>query len=134
MTFSLSSYHDILIEQQQRGSPRHRLLAHCCDLKKNAVDMHEGRTTRERAQSALAQNGSRRMTVNSRTLGMVLFCTALAVCSVVVNPGPTAAVEVGEPAPDFTLASTTGADISLSDFKGKKFVFLEFYGADFAPT
>jgi AhpC/TSA family len=94
--------------------------------------MHEDRTTENEQQSALAQNGSRRMIVNSRTLGMVLF--GLAVCSVVVNPGPTAAVEVGEPAPAFTLPSTTGADISLSDFKGKKFVFLEFYGSDFAPT
>ena len=74
------------------------------------------------------------MTANRRTFGMVLFGTALAVCSVVVNPGPTEAAEVGEPAPDFTLPSTTGADISLSDFKGKKFVFLEFYGADFTPT
>ncbi len=43
-------------------------------------------------------------------------------------------MEAGEPAPDFTLASTTGGDISLSDFRGKKFVLLEFYGADFAPT
>ena len=76
--------------------------------------MHEGRTTE-----------NRRMTVNSRTLGMLIFGTALAVCSVIVNPGRAAAVEVGEPAPDFTLPSTTGADISLSDFKGKKFVFLE---------
>jgi peroxiredoxin len=74
------------------------------------------------------------MTVNSRTLGMVLFGTALAVCSVVVNPRPTSAVEVGESAPGFTLPSTTGADISLSDFKGKQFVFLEFYAADFSPT
>ena len=74
------------------------------------------------------------MTVNSRTLGMLVFGTALTVCSVVVNPGPTAAVEVGESAPDFTLPSTTGADIALRDFKGKKFVFLEFYAADFSPT
>ena len=44
------------------------------------------------------------------------------------------AVEVGEPAPAFTLASTTGGDISLSDFRGKKWVLLEFYGADFVPT
>ena len=43
-------------------------------------------------------------------------------------------IEEGEPAPDFTLASTTGADISLSDFRGKKWVLLEFYGADFVPT
>ena len=72
---------------------------------------------------------------NKQTNGTgTFFGTALAVCSVVVNPGPTAAVKVGEPAPGFTLPSTTGADISLSDFKGKKFVFLEFYAADFSPT
>lgn len=44
------------------------------------------------------------------------------------------AVEVGEKAPGFTLPGTTGLDISLGDFKGKKFVFLEFYGSDFTPT
>ena len=45
-----------------------------------------------------------------------------------------AAVEVGEPAPSFSLAATTGGDIALSDFRGKKWVLIEFYGADFAPT
>lgn len=44
------------------------------------------------------------------------------------------AVEVGEKAPDFKLPGTMGADISLSDFRGKKWVFLEFYGGDFQPT
>ena len=43
-------------------------------------------------------------------------------------------MEVGEPAPEFKLPATTGVDIALSDFKGKQFVFLEFYGSDFAPT
>jgi peroxiredoxin len=32
------------------------------------------------------------------------------------------------------LASTMGGDVSLEDFRGKKWVLLEFYGADFAPT
>jgi peroxiredoxin Q/BCP len=41
---------------------------------------------------------------------------------------------VGEPAPDFTLPSTTGEEIRLSEFRGKKHVLLEFYGVDFAPT
>jgi len=45
-----------------------------------------------------------------------------------------AAVEVGEPAPEFKLPSTFGNDIALSDYRGKKWVLLEFYGADFAPT
>ena len=44
------------------------------------------------------------------------------------------AVEVGDKAPDFILPSTTGEKISLSQFKGKKLVLLEFYGADFAPV
>ena len=44
------------------------------------------------------------------------------------------AIDIGEKAPDFTLPSTTGGKISLSQFRGKKLVLLEFYGADFAPV
>jgi len=44
------------------------------------------------------------------------------------------ALEVGEKAPDFTLPSTTGEKISLSQFRGKKLVLIEFYGVDFAPV
>ena len=44
------------------------------------------------------------------------------------------AVEVGDKAPDFKLPATTGLDISLSEFRGKKWVLIEFYGADLAPT
>jgi hypothetical protein len=44
------------------------------------------------------------------------------------------ALEVGDRAPDFKLPGTNGVDISLGDFRGKKWVFLEFYGADFAPA
>jgi peroxiredoxin Q/BCP len=73
------------------------------------------------------------MSVERRTFGWMLFM-ALAVFVATAGPRSAGAVEVGEPAPDFTLASTTGADISLRDFRGKKFVLLEFYGADFAPT
>jgi hypothetical protein len=50
------------------------------------------------------------------------------------TPACVGALEVGEPAPPFTLPATTGRDISLSDFKAKQWVLLEFYGADFAPT
>ncbi len=76
-----------------------------------------------------------RMSISARrTFHRVLVTTALVVASLVFGPGSSGAVEVGEPAPDFKLAATTGGDISLGDFRGKKFVFLEFYGADFAPT
>jgi peroxiredoxin Q/BCP len=44
------------------------------------------------------------------------------------------ALDVGDKAPNFTLPSTNGVDISLSDFRGKKWVFLEFYAAAFVPT
>lgn len=44
------------------------------------------------------------------------------------------ALDVGDKAPDFTLPSTNGVDTSLSDFRGKKWVFLEFYAAAFVPT
>ena len=64
----------------------------------------------------------------------VLLVTTLMVSSVLGLPWPAGAVEVGQPAPAFTLAATTGGDISLSDFRGKKWVLVEFYGADFAPT
>jgi hypothetical protein len=74
------------------------------------------------------------MTLGRRPFGIALFGAVLVLGSVGVYPGPTAAVDVGQAAPEFTLPSTTGVDISLSDFKGKKFVFLEFYGADFSPT
>jgi hypothetical protein len=70
----------------------------------------------------------------SRTFGIVLLATVLGLTVVAVGSGPARAVEVGERAPDFTMPSTTGADISLSDFRGKKWVLLEFYGADFSPV
>lgn len=44
------------------------------------------------------------------------------------------ALDVGDKALDFKLPSTNGVDISLSDFRGKKWVFLEFFAAAFVPT
>jgi peroxiredoxin len=54
--------------------------------------------------------------------------------SVLVGAGSTTGVEVGQKAPDFSLPSTTGEPISLSQFRGKQPVLLEFYGADFSPV
>jgi hypothetical protein len=65
--------------------------------------------------------------IKSLLLSSVLLVGVLSGASVAT------AVEIGEKAPDFTLASTTGKDISLSEFLGKKYVLIEFYGADFAP-
>ena len=44
------------------------------------------------------------------------------------------ALDVGEKAPDFTLPSTIGEKISLSQFRGRKYVLLEFYVNDFGAT
>ena len=54
--------------------------------------------------------------------------------SMLVSTSVAVALDVGVQAPDFTLPSTTGEQISLSQFRGKKLVLLEFYGVDFAPT
>ena len=62
------------------------------------------------------------------------LAVSLAMLVLVAVPDLVGAVEIGEPAPGFTLPATTGGDISLGDFKGKKWVLLEFYGADFQPT
>lgn len=69
-----------------------------------------------------------------RMLGGVLLGTVLGVSFVGGGSRPAEAVEVGQPAPDFKLPSTGGIDVSLGEFRGKKWVFLEFYGLDFAPT
>jgi len=72
--------------------------------------------------------------VSKRGSSWAPWAMALAVLSILSTSQPAAAVEVGEPAPDFKLPSTNGVDIGLGDFKGKRWVFLEFYAADFSPT
>ena len=42
--------------------------------------------------------------------------------------------DVGQPAPDFTLPSTEGGDVSLSSFKGKKNVVVFFFPKAFTGT
>jgi hypothetical protein len=63
-----------------------------------------------------------------------LFVGTLFLVSLMVGANHALAVEVGEPAPEFTMPSTMGGNISLSDYRDKQWVLLEFYGADFAPT
>ncbi len=65
------------------------------------------------------------------TRPVVLF---LLLIGLLIGPAVVTAVEVGERAPDFSLQSTTGNAISLSQFKGKKYVLLQFYSMDFNPT
>lgn len=44
-----------------------------------------------------------------------------------------ASLQVGDRAPNFTLSSATGEDVSLSDFLGKKAVVIYFYPKDDTP-
>ncbi len=64
----------------------------------------------------------------------MLFSLALLLVTVFGLPGIAWGLEVGDKAPDFTLPSTAGEKITLSDFRGKKLVLVEFYGADFSPV
>ena len=47
-----------------------------------------------------------------------------------MNP-PKTNLKVGDMAPDFTLTSTTGQKVTLSEFRGKKTVVLAFFPAAF---
>jgi hypothetical protein len=69
-----------------------------------------------------------------RAFVRIVAILAVSVASMVTASGPADAVEEGQPAPDFKLPGTMGTDVSLSDFRGKKWVLVEFYGADFVPT
>ena len=72
--------------------------------------------------------------ITRRRFGEIALGAALSIALAVCQRGPVQAADAGQPAPDFKLASTMGGDVALSDFRGKKWVLLEFYGADFAPT
>ena len=63
---------------------------------------------------------------------LLAFCMLLVGVFAVVNVA--AAVEVGDQAPDFTLPSTSGDKVSLSQFRAKKHVLIHFYSMDFQPT
>ena len=57
-----------------------------------------------------------------------MFMVALvSVTLLFLNVGDVMALKVGDKAPDFTLSSTTGEKISLSQYQGKKPVVLYFY-------
>ncbi len=61
---------------------------------------------------------------------LVLIATATAALLAQANP-PKTHLKVGDEAPDFTLPSTAGQPVKLSDFRGKKNVVLAFFPAAF---
>ncbi len=61
---------------------------------------------------------------------LLLASAAAAVLLAQFNP-PKTNLKVGDEAPDFTLPSTDGQKVKLSDFRGKKNVVLAFFPAAF---
>jgi peroxiredoxin len=61
---------------------------------------------------------------------LVLATAAASALLSQINP-PKTQLKVGDEAPDFTLPSTTGQPVKLSDFRGKKTVVLAFFPAAF---
>jgi hypothetical protein len=57
----------------------------------------------------------------------------IAASFLLATSGLSAALEVGDKAPDFELDSTKGGKLKLSSLKGKN-VLINFYGRDFDPT
>ena len=73
--------------------------------------------------------------MRGRLLGVAhLLLVSTTLASLLLVPGVALPLEVGEQAPDFTLPSTMGEQISLSQFRGKQHVLLEFYVRDHGPT
>jgi peroxiredoxin len=66
-----------------------------------------------------------------RLLAVASLIYASGVVMLGQQPGGPTPLKEGEQAPNFTLASTTGAKVTLSDFRGKNPVVLAFFPAAF---
>ncbi len=63
-----------------------------------------------------------------------LLLTGVLLAGLLLAASAATALEIGDKAPDFTLPSTTGEKISLSQFRGKELVLLEFFISAFGAT
>ena len=66
-----------------------------------------------------------------RTLSVMLLSCGFTIAAFGQAAAPKTHLKVGDMAPDFTLPSTAGGQVKLSDFRGKKNVVLAFYPAAF---
>lgn len=67
-----------------------------------------------------------------KPIRILLACAALAGVLAAQNTAPPKTqLKVGDEAPDFSLPDTTGKQVKLSDFRGKKPVVLAFFPAAF---
>ena len=62
-----------------------------------------------------------------RAVSLSLLLVFAIIASAQQPAPPKTNLKVGDAAPDFTLPSTAGQKVKLSDFKGKKNVVLAFY-------
>ena len=70
--------------------------------------------------------------MNRFTLASVFLGLFLLACQTPTSSAAGSALEIGSPAPDFKLSSTTGAEVSLESLKGKVVVLEWFnYGCPF---
>jgi len=74
------------------------------------------------------------LTNGKQGMRRLLLSVALAAALSTTTVADATALEIGKPAPDFSLPGTSGETVSLRQFRGKKIVLLEFFGAAFAPT
>ena len=74
------------------------------------------------------------MATIDRREAMWMVGGAVVAAATVGRVGVAGALELNKPAPDFTLPSHTGEDVSVKQFRGKKLVLFDFFGAAFAPT
>jgi AhpC/TSA family protein len=114
------------------GCGRHRTDA----LKYQAPSPHEAPQAKNLSSKSADGKEMRVRNAGKLRAGRILAGVTMivVVASLAVSPSTAGAIEVGDRAPDFTLPSTNGVDISLTDFKGKRWVFLEFYAAAYVPT
>ena len=66
-----------------------------------------------------------------RTLDLIFLSSVLAASLAAQQAPPKTQLKVGDQAPDFTLPSTAGGQVTLSSFEGKKNVVLAFFPAAF---